>query len=165
MSYRAQKLQAQNWVKSDFEVKSDLEGQGRSPHKTKLFCTSDPNLVILAWMGQELSHGQAQWGMDRHRQTDAGNNNTRRPKLASGNKKSSGIEYWKYSIYSKLELIHGASTNRQVMWHKVTLVNPREDVMQLSTLWGLNKRQHFKLHFLTREVWYFDWNFWGSNWQ
>ena len=29
MSYHGDKLQAQNWVKSDFEVKFDLEGQGR----------------------------------------------------------------------------------------------------------------------------------------
>ena len=27
---------------------------------TKLFCTSGPNLVILAWMGDELWCGQAQ---------------------------------------------------------------------------------------------------------
>ena len=26
----------------------------------KVFCTSGPNLVVLAWTGDELSHGQAQ---------------------------------------------------------------------------------------------------------
>ena len=34
MSYHADRLQAQNWVKSDFEVKFDLEGQSQSPPKT-----------------------------------------------------------------------------------------------------------------------------------
>ena len=56
--------QAQNEVKFDFQVKFDLEGQGRSSPKTigtltKVFCTFDPNLVILAWMSGELSCGQA----------------------------------------------------------------------------------------------------------
>ena len=41
--------QAQNDVKFDFQVKFDLEGQGRSPHKTietltKVFCICAPNL-------------------------------------------------------------------------------------------------------------------------
>ena len=88
--------QAQNGVTFDFEVKFDLEGQCQSPPKTigiltKVFYTYGPNLVILAWTGDELSHGQASdyrthgwtdgW---TDTQTDAGNDNTRRPKLASG---------------------------------------------------------------------------------
>ena len=73
---------------------------------TEVFCTPGANLVILAWMGDELWCGQAQYGvnlvnfewvmsyhmdklgdgwMDTHTQTDAGNN-TRMPKLASGKK-------------------------------------------------------------------------------
>ena len=56
--------QAQNEVKFDFQVKFDLEGQGRSSPKTigtltKVFCTFVPNLVILAWTSGELSCGQA----------------------------------------------------------------------------------------------------------
>ena len=31
---------------------------------TKVFCTSGPNLVVLAWTGDELSHGQAQNGVN-----------------------------------------------------------------------------------------------------
>ena len=31
---------------------------------TKLFCTSGPNLVVLAWTGDELLHGQAQNGVN-----------------------------------------------------------------------------------------------------
>ena len=31
---------------------------------TKLFCTSGPNLVVLAWMGDELLCGQAQHGVN-----------------------------------------------------------------------------------------------------
>ena len=58
-----------------------------------MFCICAPNLVILAWRGEELSRGQTRdWQTDRQtdRQTDthtdAGNDNTRRPKLASGKK-------------------------------------------------------------------------------
>ena len=51
------------------------KGQGQSPHKTigiltKLFCTFGPNLIILAWMGPELSRRQANdWHTDWHRHT------------------------------------------------------------------------------------------------
>ena len=84
--------EAQNGVTFDFEVKFDLEGQGQSPPKTigiltKVFYTYGPNLVILAWTGDELSRGQASDYRTHGRtdtQTDAGNDNTRRPKLASG---------------------------------------------------------------------------------
>ena len=84
--------QAQNGVNFDFEVKFDLEGQGQSPPKTigiltKVFYIYGPNLVILAETGHELSRGQARdWRTDgrTHTQTDAGNDNTRRPILASG---------------------------------------------------------------------------------
>ena len=89
--------QAQNGVTFDFEVKFDLEGQGQSPPKTigiltKVFITYGPNLVILAWTGDELSRGQASDNRTHGRtdtQTDAGNDNTRRPKLASGKNGSS----------------------------------------------------------------------------
>ena len=84
---------AQNGVNFDFGVQCDLEGHDQSSHKTigiltKVFYISGPNLVILAETGDELSRGQARdWRTDghTHRQTDAGNDNTRRPKLASGN--------------------------------------------------------------------------------
>ena len=53
---------AQNGENFDFGVQFDLEGQGQSPCKTigiltKVFYTYGPNLVILAWTGDELSHG------------------------------------------------------------------------------------------------------------
>ena len=56
--------QAQNGVTFDFEVKFDLEGRGQSPLKTigiltNVFYTYGPNLVIIAWTGDELSRGQA----------------------------------------------------------------------------------------------------------
>ena len=47
----------------------------------------DLNLVILAERGDALSRRQARdWHTDghTHRQIDAGNDNTQRPKLASG---------------------------------------------------------------------------------
>ena len=84
--------QAQNGVNLDFQVKFDLEDKGRSVHKiigtfTNVICIFVPNLVILDWTGLELSCGQASnWHTDRKTDThtDAGNDNTRRPKLASG---------------------------------------------------------------------------------
>ena len=84
--------QAQNGVNLDFQAQFDLEDHCQSPHKTigiliKVFYISDPNLVILAWTVDELSHGQAHdWRTHRHihTHTHAGNDNTRRPKLASG---------------------------------------------------------------------------------
>ena len=56
--------QAQNGVNCEFGVQFDPEGQNQLSHetigiRTKLFCTSGPNLVILAWTGDELSRGQA----------------------------------------------------------------------------------------------------------
>ena len=48
-----------------------------------MFCSCCPNLVILAWTRDKLSRGQAS-AYRTHRQTDAANDNTRRPKLASG---------------------------------------------------------------------------------
>ena len=88
--------QAQNGVNLDFQAQFDLEDHCQSPHKTtgiliKVFYISDPNLVILAWTVDELSHGQAHdWRTHRHTHihthTHTGNDNTRRPKLASGNK-------------------------------------------------------------------------------
>ena len=86
--------QAQNGVNSEFEVKFDLEDQGRLPPKTigtltKVFCIFGLNLAILAWMGPKLCRGQASdchtdWHTHTDTHTDAGDDNTRRPKLASG---------------------------------------------------------------------------------
>ena len=62
--------QAHNGVNLEFDLKFDLEGQGRSLHKTvgtliKLFSTLGLNLVILVWMGPELSRRQASdWHTD-----------------------------------------------------------------------------------------------------
>ena len=91
--------QAQNGVNFDFEVKFDLESQSQSPPKTigiltKVFYIYGPNLVILVDTGHELSRGQARdWRTDgrTHTQTDAGNDKTRRPILASGKNTSSQV--------------------------------------------------------------------------
>ena len=66
-----------------FWFQFDLESQGQLPHKTIgilawVFYTPYPNLVILAWMGDELGETRTD------RQTDTGNDNTRRPKQAEG---------------------------------------------------------------------------------
>ena len=95
--------QAQNGVNFDFQVQFDLEDHRQSPHKTigiliKVFYISDPNLVILAWTVDELSHGQAHdWRTHTHTQTHthAGNDNTRRPKLALGKKSTKKyLSFW-----------------------------------------------------------------------
>ena len=83
--------QAQNWVTFDFGVKFDLEGQGQSPPKTigiltEVFYTYGQNW----WSSLErmMSYRADKLRVDArartHTQTDAGNDNTRRPKLASG---------------------------------------------------------------------------------
>ena len=61
-----------------WSYKFDLEGQGQSTPKTigiltKVFYTYCPNLVTLAWTGNELSRGQTWWRMDGRtdRQTQA----------------------------------------------------------------------------------------------
>ena len=56
--------QAQNSKNFDFQVKSDLEGQGQSTPETigiltKMFCISGSNFVILAGTSHKLSRGQA----------------------------------------------------------------------------------------------------------
>ena len=59
----------------EFTVKSDHKDQHQSVPKTletltKVLCSSGPNLVILAWMGPKLSHGQAKgWNMDGRMET------------------------------------------------------------------------------------------------
>ena len=107
--------QAQNGVNFDFEVKFDLEGQGQSHHKTigistKVFYTYGPNLVILAWTGDELSGGQSWW------RTDAGNDNTRRPILALGKQQDVKFGHEWYEIFFKpfqpLLLTHFASLGK-----------------------------------------------------
>ena len=55
--------------KQDFENKLNLTCQIQSTPKTvgiltKVFCTSGPNFVVLAWAGDELSFGQAQNGVN-----------------------------------------------------------------------------------------------------
>ena len=55
--------------KQDFENKLNLTCQAQSTPKTvgiltKVFCTSVPNFVVLAWTGDELSLGQAQNGVN-----------------------------------------------------------------------------------------------------
>ena len=52
-----------------FDFLSEIEGQGQLLPKTignltKVFCTSGPNLVVLASKGDELPQEQAQNGID-----------------------------------------------------------------------------------------------------
>ena len=93
--------EAQNVVNFDFELKFDLEGQGQSPPKTigiltKVFYTYGPNLVILAWTGDELSRRQTWWRTDWR--TDAGNDNTWKPILALGKKYQNHHFFWCHDL-------------------------------------------------------------------
>ena len=80
--------QAQNGVNLDFQVKFDLEGQGRSVHitigtLTKVFGIFGPNLVILAWTGPQSSRGQASnWHTER--QTDTHTHRRRQRQIPDG---------------------------------------------------------------------------------
>ena len=79
--------QAQNGVNSDFYVNFDLKGQGQLPFKriealTKVFCIFDPNWVILAWTGPELSGGQASdWHRLTHTRTQTHTHRRRQQQL------------------------------------------------------------------------------------
>ena len=87
-----------------FEVKFDLEGQGQLPPKTmgtltKVFYTYGPNLVIhLSMNGWGVIARTSIWlpHTQTHKQTDAGNDNTRRPKLASGKYSGGPGEEWRW---------------------------------------------------------------------
>ena len=116
--------QAQNGVNFDFKVKFDLEGQGQSPPKTigiltKVFYTYAPNLVILAWTGDELSRGQTWWRTDGRTdwRTDAGNDNTRRPILASG-KNCCEIRLW-----GNEALLHSICSISTICHRNVSFIN------------------------------------------
>ena len=55
--------------KQDFEKKLNLICEAQSTPKTigiltKVLCTSGPNLVVLAWRGDEVSRGKAQNGVN-----------------------------------------------------------------------------------------------------
>ena len=96
--------QAQNGANLDFDLIFDLEGQGRSLHKTidlnqvvlHLWSkVGDPSLngswIIMQtskWLTLRLTHTQ--------RHIDAGNDNTRRPKLALCKKRSDPINRSKF---------------------------------------------------------------------
>ena len=94
------KLASGDEVKFDFQVKFDLEGQGRSPPKiinnkhlnqgvlhlwSKFGDSSLNGWWVIVRTSKWLIHTHRH--MDRH--TDAGDDNTQRPKLASGKKHQS----------------------------------------------------------------------------
>ena len=99
LTYTSEKLscrQAQNEVKFDFQVKFDLEGQGRSPPPKKNRHLNQGVLRLSSKFGDSSVNGwwvivrTSKWLIHTHRHTDrhtdAGDDNTRRPQLASGKK-------------------------------------------------------------------------------
>ena len=79
--------QAQNSVNFDFQVKFDLEGQGQSTPKTigiltKMFLHVWFKFGDSSWNQSQVIARTSSWLAPTR--TDAGNDNTRRPKLASG---------------------------------------------------------------------------------
>ena len=123
-----------------FEVKFDHDGQGQSPPKTigiltKVFYTYGANLVILAWTGVELSRGQASDYRTHGRtdtQTDAGNDNTRRPKLASG--KNEGLDADSQHIISGTNESDAYITVTEPSLPKWGYVPPQRQVSHENTL-------------------------------
>ena len=83
MSYGTDNLQTLNWVKSYFDIKFDLEGQGQPSLTTieiltKFLYTSGLNFMILALTVHESLRRQAWWWMDgltdgHTQRQDAGN--------------------------------------------------------------------------------------------
>ena len=77
LKIRVNQAQNQYGLEQCLNVQFDLKDHRQSPHKTKgiltkVFYISDPNLVILAWTVDELSHGQAHdWRTHRHTHTQA----------------------------------------------------------------------------------------------
>ena len=144
MSDELSRRQAQNGVNFDFQVKFDLEGQGQSPPKTigiltKVFYIYGPNLVILAETDYELSCGQARdWRTDGHtrRQTDAGNDNTRRPILASGKKWT----IWFQRYYEAISLYVITSTHWPFFRPGICKKrSPRDFALNYNKLFALNR--------------------------
>ena len=76
-------------------------------------------------MGDELSSGQARdWYTHTHRPTDAGDDNTRRPKQASGKKHKPSMEF----LDNLLQLL------RKTFW----AANCNEEMMDLSLMENVN---------------------------
>ena len=121
--------QAQNRVNFDFGVQFDLEGHDQSSHKTigiltKVFYISGPNLVILAERGDELSRGQARdWRTDghTHTHTDAGDDNTPRPKLPSGKNANTFLCLLKKFSTSNVIKAFRERLQATCFWPKVTI--------------------------------------------
>ena len=110
----------------EFEVKFDLEGQGQPPSKTiafltKMFCFSGPNLVILAWTGDELSRGQtSDWYTHPWTDTqDAGDDNYINP----GYGLSLVDTLWSASSYRQpLEQEGNPMTYIEKFWLQISLI-------------------------------------------
>ena len=91
--------QAQNMVFFTFKLNLTWKLRVNLPPKTtgiftKVFGSSGPNLVTLAWTGEKLSRWQASdYRTHRRTQTVAGNDNTRRPKLALGKNRMNGFSW------------------------------------------------------------------------
>ena len=137
----------QNRINLVIQAKLDFDGQSQSPPKTIriltiLFCIFCPNLVVLALTRDELWCGQARgWQTHTHRwtcthtHTDAGNDNTWRPKLGKKTKKNchyqqSCLTYDKSHIclakQANLSLYKHASVNGLHLWTDPTLNEPSE---------------------------------------
>ena len=99
--------QTLNGVNFDFEAKFDLQGQGQSPSKTIGVLINVFTYMIQIWwsyLKRVMSYGQtSSWlthGLTHtltHIQT-TGNDNTRRPKLASGEKYNKDAIPYIYSM-------------------------------------------------------------------
>ena len=116
-----QSLKKYNW----FEIENKTEDRGQSIPKfigtlTVLRCIFGQNLEILTLISSDLTrtNSWADW------RTDAGKDNTRRPKLASGLKKkqrSIDMNKWQYQLYQSSITINmvGVTSWHLILWSKI----------------------------------------------
>ena len=83
----------------------------------KLFCTFGPNFVIPAWTGPKLSCIQASdWHTHTQTHTDAGNDNTRRPKLTSGKIKTQQIVKHEHNFWDVVCILYLSHMEVLLWW-------------------------------------------------
>ena len=139
-------IEAINWCQNPEQMyRFDLEGHGQSPHKTigiltKVFYTTSPNLVILAWTVDVLLRGQAQ-GWYTNGRTDThtdGHRQRQYPKTKTG-------LGWKILL-----MLHSLVTS---------FYNPLQDLARCLSSYRLNKstvksaRYPMEVHVVKQAEW------------
>ena len=113
----------------------ELEGRGQSSPNiigilTKVFCTSGPNGVILAWMGHKLSRGQTEGSPSEAHTDGRKHNHTDRRRQRQYPKAKTGFEQ---------KAVHGLSRYATFAFRLATILDLAKNECQMSpqkwTLW------------------------------